>query len=304
MEHFDQFLLSVVYDIPCLIFVVDPITGTIIYANQHMKELKGPTCVGRAFGEQFGGAGGRCCFVSYVHGNTNDAGNLENALENQCEYYDDDAENWYHVHQRSIEWLDGTEKIVIAMSEINAFKRMQKSLSEAHAELALKNRALKVAANTDRLTQLYNRQYLDTIIEKEHARAARYQTAFALILIDCDHFKAVNDTHGHQVGDTVLGEMARLLRETVRASDIVGRWGGEEFLLVLPDTGIASAARLSEKLRQTVETHEFPIVKHKTASFGVALLKPGEAISDFISRVDQALYRAKLNGRNRVEVME
>lgn len=304
MEHFDQFLLSVVYDIPCLIFVVDPITGTIIYANQHMKELKGSPCIGRSFGEQFGGAGGRYCFVSYVHGNTIDAVNLENALENQCEYYDDDSENWYHVHQRSIEWLDGTEKIVIAMSEINAFKRMQKSLSEAHAELALKNRALEVAANTDRLTQLYNRQYLDTIIEKEHARAARYQTAFALILIDCDHFKAVNDTHGHQVGDTVLGEMARLLRETVRASDIVGRWGGEEFLLVLPDTGITSAARLSEKLRQTVEIHEFPVVKHKTASFGVALLKPGEEINDFISRVDQALYRAKLNGRNRVEVME
>lgn len=303
MEHFDQFLLSVVYDIPCLIFVVDPVTGLIIYANQHMKELVGDACIGRTFIEQFPGAGARCCFVSYVYGNPIST-DLEKALENQCEFYDDDSENWYHVHQRSIEWLDGSQKIVIAMSEINALKRMQKSLSEAHAELALRHRALEVAANTDRLTQLYNRQYLDSIIEKEFARATRYQTAFSLILIDCDHFKTVNDTHGHQVGDLVLGELAQLLRESVRASDIVGRWGGEEFLLVLPDTGIASAARLSEKLRCAIDSHEFSVVLHKTASFGVTLLRPNETIKEFISRVDQALYRAKQNGRNRVEVVE
>ncbi|UTH74660.1 sensor domain-containing diguanylate cyclase [Chromobacterium sp. IIBBL 290-4] len=298
MQDFDRFLLTVVYDIPNLIFVVDPESGRIVYANPSMHERLGDDCVGRAFGDQFPGAGGSHCFIGYKQ----HAVEQEQGPPQQTEYYDDESENWYHVQQRQIRWIDGTAKIVCVLSEINALKRLQKDLTEAHATLAFKNRELEISAKTDRLTSLYNRYHLDQALQTEYQRFRRYGKPFAMLLADCDHFKEVNDTFGHQTGDIVLIELARLLQANLRATDTLGRWGGEEFLAILPETGLANAAQLADKLRDKIASHDFPVVGRKTASFGVAEARPGEDIKELIARVDQALYLAKNQGRNRVEV--
>ncbi|MFH1948346.1 MAG: CHASE domain-containing protein [Pseudomonadota bacterium] len=156
---------------------------------------------------------------------------------------------------------------------------------------------------TDRLTQLYNRLKIDEIFAMKLASAGRYNTPFSVIIIDLDHFKLVNDTWGHQAGDDVLKEFAALIKSNVRETDIVGRWGGEEFL-ILSDTDLDSATQLSEKLREKVSAFKFSFAGHKTGSFGVSSYHAGDDEKSMMKRADEALYRAKENGRNRVEVEE
>lgn len=155
---------------------------------------------------------------------------------------------------------------------------------------------------TDRLTGLNNRQKLDQVLADEVDRAARYSHSLSLILFDVDHFKSVNDTHGHLVGDDVLIKMAEITAETVRSVDIAGRWGGEEFVVICPETGEEGAAEVAEKLRKAIEATDFPVIGTKTASFGIAEYKKGESIEAAMHRADQALYSAKQQGRNRVEL--
>lgn len=156
---------------------------------------------------------------------------------------------------------------------------------------------------TDRLTQLYNRLKIDEIFAMKLASAGRYKTPLSVIIIDLDHFKLVNDTWGHQAGDDVLKEFAALIKSNVRETDIVGRWGGEEFL-ILSDTDLDSATQLSEKLREKVSAFKFSFAGHKTGSFGVSSYHAGDDEKSMMKRADEALYRAKENGRNRVEVEE
>lgn len=160
------------------------------------------------------------------------------------------------------------------------------------------NRKLERLSITDRLTDLYNRLKLDLVLEAEILRATRSGHAFGVILLDIDHFKRINDQHGHPTGDLVLVELARLLRAGTRATDAVGRWGGEEFLVVCADTDGAGAAKLAETLRQTIQDHRFPVVQRLSASFGVTAFAPGDSAREIVSRADAALYLAKTAGRN------
>lgn len=156
-------------------------------------------------------------------------------------------------------------------------------------------------AGTDQLTGLNNRRRFKEFLDQELTRHRRVPEPLSLIIFDIDHFKLVNDTHGHETGDLVLREMAQLLRATIRRTDTPARWGGEEFLVLLPATTVEAAAGLAEKLRQAIAGHDFPNVGRLTASFGVAALLDGEhEESDLLRRVDQALYQAKQQGRNRV----
>lgn len=155
-------------------------------------------------------------------------------------------------------------------------------------------------AVTDRLTGLYNRLKLDQVLEYETIQSKRYDSALSVILIDLDHFKSVNDTHGHLVGDIILKEVADILLTYGRKSDTIGRWGGEEFLIVLPNTDLEGAMRAAEKIRCAIEGYPFSVVGNKTASFGVAGLLREERTDSLIERADKALYRAKSEGRNRV----
>lgn len=156
-------------------------------------------------------------------------------------------------------------------------------------------------AVTDYLTQLYNRVKLDQELLKEIRRAQRYRTPLCIMLLDIDHFKAFNDTYGHQTGDVVLKTIAAVLRQNSREVDIVGRWGGEEFLIITPSISLAGGKEFAEKLRRAVESRSVEGVGRVSASFGVAEYREGDTLEHLIGRVDQALYRAKARGRNRVE---
>ena len=178
---------------------------------------------------------------------------------------------------------------------------LEKLVLDRTAELDEKNKQLEMLSVTDKLTNLCNRLKLDLTLEAEYGRYIRSSKVFSVILMDVDHFKAVNDTYGHQVGDMVLEAIAEILRSGVRDQDIIGRWGGEEFLVVCPDTDLTDALVVAERLRSGIETYHFSVVNHKTSSFGVATIRSGEMISSLVARADAALYRAKQNGRNRVE---
>lgn len=156
-------------------------------------------------------------------------------------------------------------------------------------------------AEQDYLTQALNRQGFEDRLKMTCATARRYHRPLALIYLDLDHFKAINDTHGHAVGDDVLREVAKILFYQVRKSDIVSRWGGEEFAILAPETSLVEAVNLAERLRQALGNQQFETVGHVTASFGVAKFDYEETERDFVRRGDKALYEAKLAGRNRIK---
>lgn len=174
---------------------------------------------------------------------------------------------------------------------------------QLETELAEKNQLLEELANTDPLTKLFNRNKIDQILDSELLRANRYEHSFAVIMIDVDHFKKVNDDYGHQVGDQVLQEFADLISGHVREVDSVGRWGGEEFIVICSETDLKGALTLAENLRQSVAGHAFSIADSKTASFGVAEYNKKEDVATLVSRADTGLYKAKEMGRNRVEYL-
>lgn len=189
----------------------------------------------------------------------------------------------------------GAEPIALTGVSLDITERKQ-----AELEVLRLNAQLKVLATTDQLTGLMNRRYLNGILDHEVIRMARYDKKFSVILMDVDHFKFVNDRHGHQAGDDVLVQISGILAGNVRAVDIVGRWGGEEFLVICPETTLDGATILAEQIRQRIEQHDFAIPTTMSASFGVAACQPGMTAVALIKAVDDALYRAKTMGKNRV----
>ena len=153
----------------------------------------------------------------------------------------------------------------------------------------------------DSLTGLYNRRRIRELLENEIQRATRYNTVFSVILADVDHFKAVNDQLGHQVGDQVLTKIAEIIRSSVRATDLAGRWGGEEFVIISPGTDTNGGFSLAEKIRTLLESIELGGIGQITASFGVTAFTEGDDVEKIITRADVGLYAAKQGGRNRVE---
>lgn len=152
-------------------------------------------------------------------------------------------------------------------------------------------------AHTDSLTFLPNRRWLTQTIEQRLSRKKR----FTLILADIDHFKQINDTFGHETGDAVLREVSDCLHHQIRAGDVIGRWGGEEFLILASEEDAHSALQLAQRLRESLENFKLEVNLSVTASFGVTLSREDDTIVSLLKRADLALYRAKSNGRNRVE---
>lgn len=161
---------------------------------------------------------------------------------------------------------------------------------------------LQYQATHDNLTTLYNRQKLNDELEKEILRNARYGHGITLIMFDIDNFKSINDTYGHDVGDIVLKDISRTLKESIRSTDIAARWGGEEFMVLLPETSASNAMNIAETIRGNIEAYEFEGVPHSiTISVGVAEFKQNIDTRDsIIKNVDIALYKAKENGKNQV----
>ena len=160
---------------------------------------------------------------------------------------------------------------------------------------------LEIAVNHDPLTGIYNRAFLYGFLSKVLKDIDRYPRSLSLITFDIDHFKKINDTFGHGVGDLVLKELTKLVSQSIRSSDVFARIGGEEFLIASPNTDFKGAMELSEKLRSRIEQNNFLQAGHVTVSFGVTVYKENDTMDDFFKRSDVALYKAKNNGRNRIE---
>lgn len=193
--------------------------------------------------------------------------------------------------------------------ELLARVKVQLKILTLQDELKKTNHRLTEASNTDPLTGLYNRRYLMEFLECQLARSGRTQEPLSLLMIDIDHFKGVNDTYGHQVGDSVLKSVADVATASLRCYDIATRYGGEEFVLVLPGTELSGATIVAERVREAVQAITFhPPYEALTvmASIGIATLSSTQvdSIEDLLNRADEALYRAKEAGRNRIAAAE
>lgn len=179
-------------------------------------------------------------------------------------------------------------------------ERILHFLEKTSLELDQLNKELGKIAYTDRLTRIYNRWELEHKITELIKRSGDEHTPLSLIFMDIDHFKQVNDTYGHDVGDMVLRATVDLIKENLQSAHVFGRWGGDEFLYALPDTDLDEAQAFAEKLRVQVEANCYVVVRHVTMSFGVTSITEADDMDSFVKRADEALYMAKESDRNRV----
>ncbi|WP_428568042.1 MAG: diguanylate cyclase [Solidesulfovibrio sp. DCME] len=289
-SHFDL--------IPFGIYVVDAFSYTLVYSN-------------RAFIDRFGDHAGHTCH-KVLYESDRPCGNCRmgellgpdgrpNGRTVIFEHFNEVDDRWYQMQNRAMTWPDGrVVKYSIAV-DISALKDTQNRLAEAHAELALKNIELTRLSTTDMLTGLANRQCIDGLLEAQLEALAEGGRPLSLIMLDIDRFKAINDHFGHLRGDAVLAALAGLLQERVPQGCTVGRWGGEEFLVLCPGLSLAEAFVLAEGLREAVMGLGISGLGGVTCSFGVVMAKPRESGEHCMGRADRALYAAKDLGRNRVE---
>ncbi|MCG8571653.1 MAG: diguanylate cyclase [Spirochaetes bacterium] len=181
------------------------------------------------------------------------------------------------------------------------------ALKRANKKIAQLNSALKYSSSHDPLTSIYNRGAILTFLENDIQRTKRIKNELSLIMFDIDYFKKINDTYGHLVGDEVLKSLAYLVKDSIREIDLFGRYGGEEFIIILPDTNITEGITLVERLMINVRNHAFKTSKEElkiTVSLGLAEYNHSETIDQFIERVDNSLYEAKHAGRDCFKVNE
>jgi two-component system cell cycle response regulator len=219
-----------------------------------------------------------------------------------------------HSNMRHLTWQ--TQQIaggnlnqrVDFLGEFSAsFNTMIESLREKkEIEDALKrtNELLERQATTDALTGIANRLKFNNAVAVEVSKARRHHVPLSLLMFDIDNFKLINDTFGHRAGDLALQGLATLVSAAMRPEDIFARWGGEEFVILLPYTDSEGAVNLAERLRHRIEMHPFSVVNALTCSFGVAPFREEESEDEFVGRADRALYEAKQLGKNRVAVAE
>ncbi len=188
---------------------------------------------------------------------------------------------------------------IIAFSAYIQDVTNKKSLQEKTEELLSVNQKLEMLSTIDTLTQIYNRLKLDSILETYYKSYKRYKKIFSIIIIDIDYFKHVNDTYGHLVGDETLIAVVNIIKNNIRDTDIFGRWGGEEFMIVCEATDLNGTYYLAEKIRKDMERFEFKKIGKKTISLGVAQMEEELSINELITKADNALYEAKRSGRNK-----
>jgi diguanylate cyclase (GGDEF)-like protein/hemerythrin-like metal-binding protein len=183
-----------------------------------------------------------------------------------------------------------------------ALRQTLDGLQAANQELRRELALLEQAASTDKLTGAWNRRRLEECVRVEIDRLDRHQHPVSLLIIDIDFFKAINDQKGHQVGDQVLLALSLLLQKRLRSADSLARWGGEEFVVLCPNTRRTAAAVLGERLRAEIAAQTFPAAIQLSVSIGIAECRPGECWEQWFERADEALYRAKNGGRNQIQL--
>lgn len=184
--------------------------------------------------------------------------------------------------------------ICVILKGLGAFRQLEKTVLDLRQNMSYYEKA----AATDALTGLLNRRGGEEYINTSMARSRRTKSTFSTIIMDIDHFKQINDKYGHSVGDMVISEVAKIIISTLRVADFAIRWGGEEFLICLPDTDLSGALLVAEKLRHVIDKHSFDNLK-VTASFGCAEMGDDD-FDIMVARADMHLYMAKSRGRNTV----
>lgn len=221
------------------------------------------------------------------------------------------GDTYWHTLLVPIPGENGATRRVFGISrETTALKHAYDTINRSNQmleeEVEKRTRELKEALNqivtlaeTDPLTGLYNRRKFTELAEIEINRSKRFNHPFILIMMDIDHFKLVNDTHGHDAGDAALQQLAQILRDNLRKVDAVARWGGEEFVILAPEINREQAMVLAERIRTCISGHTFAAGFHITISIGISDLIPSDSLDTLIKRADHALYQAKFTGRNR-----
>ncbi len=190
----------------------------------------------------------------------------------------------------------------ILQAKNDALNTTLDKLRETQKQLAHKNRELATLSEIDALTQLYNRRKIDQIIEENLAETAQHPFPLAMILLDIDNFKHYNDHYGHQAGDDVIRTVAGVLSMSARGNDSIGRWGGEEFIIICRDTDTDTAVTIAERLRKAIEETRYKVDENVTCSFGVTGYRVGDNGDSLLKRADDALYASKQHGRNRISI--
>ncbi|KYH30600.1 GGDEF domain-containing response regulator [Neomoorella mulderi] len=272
-----EFLQSLLAALPVGIFIIDPASHRIEEANLEAAAMIGAApeeIAGRPCWEFFPQSAGSCPITVAKE----EVDRSERLLRRK--------DGLEILVLKTVKRLrtDSGEKLVETFIDISERKHLEEELYRLSI--------------TDPLTGAYNRRYFLEMLEREIERTRRTGHPFALIMLDLDHFKGINDRFGHAAGDRVLKSLVAAFKERLRKTDCLARWGGEEFVILLPETGVEGAATLAEELRQKLSEMEIPGVGLVTASFGVTGYHPGDTVDAVTQRVDSALYRAKGNGRN------
>lgn len=196
-----------------------------------------------------------------------------------------------------------TAQLAISMENTKLIGHLEEVVKERTIQLRAVSDQYKQLSVTDQLTGVSNRRALDQRIHFEYNRSLRYNASLSIIIMDLDFFKHVNDTFGHQTGDTTLIHFVKIIQSNIREQDFFGRWGGEEFLIICPETQQSQAIILAEKLRLLVSEKPFPNIDQITVSIGVSTLTAADTVEELIRRADAALYMSKNQGRNQVQFM-
>ncbi|TBW09457.1 diguanylate cyclase [Azotobacter chroococcum subsp. isscasi] len=285
--------------------ILDSLDAIVYVADMHSYELLFLNSYGR---QHYGDPAGMKCWQLLQAGQTGPCdfcsnpqlldANGEPAGVYVWEFRNTRTGRWYECHDQARHWADGRLVRIEIATDITERKRMEEELAEA-------KRQAEALAHIDELTGLNNRRAFFQLGLQAFRQAARAASPIAVVMFDLDHFKQINDVHGHFVGDKVLVAVANSVREHVREADIAGRLGGEEFALILPQTSLPEALVAAERLRGTIAATRLAHGETRircTSSFGVAVCADGsQDLEHMLSQADAALYRAKHNGRNRVE---
>jgi diguanylate cyclase (GGDEF)-like protein len=292
-----QCLTTVLDGLDAMVYVSDMQSHELLYVNKYGRDIWGSDIQGKTCWQVLQkGQEGPCTFC------TNDK--LLNKDGSAGDVYVWEFQNtlnrrWYQCRDQAITWIDGRTVRMEIATDITTLKNSEQKL------LAAKMQA-EERASQDELTGLYNRRAFFEQGKQLFKQARRYQQHVSVMMIDIDHFKNINDNYGHAVGDSVLKAFAELLQNTVREADVLARIGGEEFAVILPQTGIEEASNLAERIRQRIETE---VIHHDTrqikitASFGIAAcMAEGDDLDRMLTKADDALYIAKKKGRNQVKI--
>jgi len=292
-----QCLSTVLNELDALVYVSDMHTYELLYVNKYGRnvwgsDIQGKTCWQVLQKDQ----DGPCAFCTNKKLLNKDgtAGGVY-----VWEFQNTVNKRWYQCRDQAITWIDGRTVRMEIATDITTLKNSEQKLLAAKA-LAEEH------ASKDELTNLYNRRAFFEQGKQLFKQARRYPQHISVMMIDIDHFKSINDNHGHTVGDNVLKAIGGLLQNTVREADILARIGGEEFAVILPQTGVEEASNLAERIRQRIEAvdiqHDTLQIKI-TASFGIAAcMAEGDDLDRMLTKADDALYIAKKKGRNQVKI--